>query len=168
MSSRFDKIKEELAKRNSERTSSPLEKWVQKWLPLAHIYDYETEYQVEWFFIDIAFPEIKLAIELDGYEFHKDKAERDKRRDEFLQSCGWRVIRIPSKECWNPKKLAVHLAYIHQILFHGKPIPFGIAELLGEQPRIKDDYMRKEYVVDGVHMMLGTNDRQSKFRKLLE
>jgi very-short-patch-repair endonuclease len=167
MPSIFEKTKEALKKRNAERGISPLERWVQQWLPLAHIYDYETEYQVDYFFLDIAFPNIKLGIELDGYEFHKDKKERDENRDEFLSGKGWTIIRIPSKECWNPRILAFHLKEIHQMLFPNQPIPFGIAELLGEQPRHKEILVRKEHVTGDVHMVLETNERMSKFERIL-
>lgn len=136
MSSRIENLKQRLADRNAEREPSPLENWVCRWMSIAHLYGYETEYQVDWFFIDIAWPDIKLAVELDGYEFHKDKKDRDARRDAFLSERGWRVYRIPSKEAWNPKHLAEHLAIIKGIVDPGSPLPFGLAELLGQERHI--------------------------------
>ncbi len=44
---------------------------------------------------------MKIAIEADGHEFHertKDQAERDKRRDRYLQSDGWKVLRFTGSE----------------------------------------------------------------------
>ena len=45
----------------------------------------------------------KVAIELDGHEFHertKDQAERDKSRDRLLQAAGWHVLRFTGSEVW--------------------------------------------------------------------
>jgi len=48
------------------------------------------------YFLDIALPDKKVDIEIDGEAFHKNK-EKDKQRDDFLKSEGWKVIRIPAK-----------------------------------------------------------------------
>ena len=46
--------------------------------------------------VDAAYPEHKLAIELDGYVWHADRAtfERDRARDNELHSRGWTVLRF--------------------------------------------------------------------------
>lgn len=48
--------------------------------------------------VDFAFPELKLAVELDGEHHHEaDKELRGaQERDEYLKSMGWRVYRIPA------------------------------------------------------------------------
>ena len=58
------------------------------------------QYPEHPFFIDLAFPEIKLAIEADGYEFHSspDQIERDKYRQKRLEQKGWKVIRFTGTE----------------------------------------------------------------------
>lgn len=137
MPSKFEKIKQKLAEQNSKRGQSPLEKWVIKFLEVAQIHDYELEYQVEWFFIDIAWPRLKYGVELDGWEFHKDKLERDKKRDDFLKSHGWKIYRIPSKSAWNPKLLAPYLFAIHKKVYGDKPIAYGLAELLNKKPEAR-------------------------------
>ncbi|TFV79503.1 DUF559 domain-containing protein [Blastococcus sp. CT_GayMR19] len=47
-------------------------------------------------FLDAAWPEVKLAIELDGAAFHgsQEARERDLRRDAALAAMGWLVIRF--------------------------------------------------------------------------
>lgn len=47
-------------------------------------------------FLDAAWPEVKLAIELDGAAFHgsQEARERDLRRDAALAALGWLVIRF--------------------------------------------------------------------------
>lgn len=48
------------------------------------------------YFIDIAFPAQRLAVEIDGREFHSDRAqfEKDRRRQNALVSAGWTVLRF--------------------------------------------------------------------------
>ena len=47
------------------------------------------------YYIDIAFPEAMLAIEIDGREFHGAAAfERDRWRQNDLVASGWRVLRL--------------------------------------------------------------------------
>lgn len=132
MSSRLEKLKEKLRKRNASRDQSPLEKWVLQWLPIAHIYNYKLEHQVEFYFIDVAFLDQKLAVELDGWEFHKDRKDQDEKKDEFLRSRGWSVVRVPSRDAWIPKNLAPYLMKIRSIIYPGDDtVPSGIAEIMG-------------------------------------
>lgn len=51
------------------------------------------------FFLDLAFPDIKLAIEADGFEFHstEEHLKNDKSREEKLKSWGWKVERFTGK-----------------------------------------------------------------------
>jgi len=51
-------------------------------------------------FIDFAYPEQKLAIETDGFDFHRDREsfERDAAKLSFLASRGWRVIHATSRQ----------------------------------------------------------------------
>ncbi len=48
------------------------------------------------YWIDVAFPGLKLAIEVDGWEFHKTKEafENDRWRQNDLVLAGWRVLRF--------------------------------------------------------------------------
>lgn len=48
------------------------------------------------YFLDIAFPEERLVIEVDGYEFHSDREsfERDRERQNDLVADGWIVLRL--------------------------------------------------------------------------
>ena len=50
--------------------------------------------------VDFAYPERKLVIEADGYQFHSDPNawERDRTRDNDLECLGWRVIRVTWKQ----------------------------------------------------------------------
>jgi len=48
--------------------------------------------------MDVAIPEIKLNIEYDGEYWHKNNRDRDYKRDLFLISKGWKIIRIEYKD----------------------------------------------------------------------
>jgi very-short-patch-repair endonuclease len=49
--------------------------------------------------VDFANPAMKIALELDGKDFHKDKS-KDQQRDVALAEAGWTVFRITGKEMW--------------------------------------------------------------------
>lgn len=51
--------------------------------------------------LDVAHPERRVAIEVDGNS-HKarDRRRADTRKDEFLQGLGWTVIRLTNRESW--------------------------------------------------------------------
>jgi len=46
--------------------------------------------------VDIAFPQLRLAIEIDGWAFHhtQDRFQRDRRKQNDLVSLGWTVLRF--------------------------------------------------------------------------
>lgn len=46
--------------------------------------------------VDFTWPDRRVAVEVDGYEFHcgRPAFERDRRRDTVLTGAGWRVLRI--------------------------------------------------------------------------
>lgn len=52
--------------------------------------------------VDFAFIKPKIAIEVDGHDYHSSKDQRayDAKRDRFLQSEGWKVIRFTGSEVY--------------------------------------------------------------------
>jgi very-short-patch-repair endonuclease len=46
--------------------------------------------------VDFVWPEHKLVVEVDGYQFHGHRSafERDRKKDQILIAAGYRVIRI--------------------------------------------------------------------------
>src|SRR5882757_9694859 len=48
------------------------------------------------FRLDVAFPELRLDIEVDGWAYHRTKEQRqaDAERDNLLMQAGWRVLRF--------------------------------------------------------------------------
>ena len=57
------------------------------------------EYSVFPYFIDFAFINEKLAVEIDGSQhLEEDRKNRDKKKDALLLSKGWKVLRIAANE----------------------------------------------------------------------
>ena len=56
------------------------------------------QYPAMGFFLDFANPAVKVALEMDGKEWHNK--EKDLARDKKLYSAGWRVFRVPGRECY--------------------------------------------------------------------
>ena len=58
------------------------------------------QYEIHPYHIDFALPPHKIAIEIDGHEYHKTKEQRrhDAQRDCFLIKEGWKVIRFTGSE----------------------------------------------------------------------
>lgn len=56
----------------------------------------EIQHIVGVFRLDISFPEIKLAIECDGYKYHsgENKIQQDKYRQKRLEELGWKFERF--------------------------------------------------------------------------
>ncbi|GMU63087.1 MAG: hypothetical protein AMXMBFR34_48500 [Myxococcaceae bacterium] len=87
------------------RTPTDAERRLWPWLR-AHRFNgakFRRQHPVGRYFADFAAPHLKLIIELDGGG-HTDpeQAAHDTRRDAYLQSLGWKILRF-----WN-----------HDVLFH--------------------------------------------------
>jgi hypothetical protein len=52
------------------------------------------------FFVDIAIPDLKLGIEIDGPS-HKDREAEDEMRDEWLNMQGWIILHFSNDEVWS-------------------------------------------------------------------
>jgi very-short-patch-repair endonuclease len=99
-----NKMRESLYKNGSCKTSVQQRKVYNM---LSEIYgNCELNYPVSNCSLDclIIVNDLKINIEYDGWYWHKDKQERDRRRDEFLKSQGYKILRIkagrmiPTKE----------------------------------------------------------------------
>ena len=58
--------------------------------------------------IDFAFPNQRLAVEVDGFEFHGDREafERDRVRNSRLAALGWRVVQVTSRQLDDERRVA--------------------------------------------------------------
>ena len=67
----------------------------------------QTNVLIEGIEVDCAWPDKRLVVELDSYEFHRTRAtfERDRQRDRRLAAAGWTVIRVTWRDLDEPGAL---------------------------------------------------------------
>lgn len=65
------------------------------------------QYPVPPYRVDIYIPSVKLIVECDGAEFHKDYA-KDQKREDFLRKKGYNVIRFTGKEIYHEPYRCLH------------------------------------------------------------
>jgi len=92
-------------KRNGNRS------WPERWFEKViqnEFDDKNVEYELGCgrYWIDFAWCDKQKAIEIDGDQHLRwDRSESDRRKDEFLKSKGWQILRIKWKEAYaDPKK----------------------------------------------------------------
>ncbi len=59
--------------------------------------------------LDQSWPELRIALEYDGYEAHQDRGTQDSRRDEDLGRRGWITIRARAADLRDPSRLLAEL-----------------------------------------------------------
>lgn len=90
---------------NEKRTGSPIEEQMffalsENSLTFGRV---RTQWLVGPYRIDLAFPDVLLAIECDGRAFHSSPAqvEHDMHRTNYLSNLGWKVIRFRGTEIYS-------------------------------------------------------------------
>jgi len=75
--------------------------------------EYIQEYAVGIYSIDFAWPNKKLAIEIDGeqHDRFEEYKQRDIRKDQLLKENNWVVLRIKWKDMYNDPKRWIQIAY---------------------------------------------------------
>lgn len=78
--------------------------------------NYIREYPFGIYSIDFAWPQKKLAIEIDGeqHERFKEYKERDVKKDKYLSENGWKVIRINWNKFFNNTKY--YISYCNEFI----------------------------------------------------
>ncbi|HEV2784208.1 MAG TPA: DUF559 domain-containing protein [Actinophytocola sp.] len=59
--------------------------------------------------LDLAWPDLRVALEYDGYEAHEGRAEADAERDRRLAGRGWVVIRVRARDLSKPDRVLAEL-----------------------------------------------------------
>jgi very-short-patch-repair endonuclease len=74
--------------------------------------NYDYDLQVGHYAIDFAWQKKKLYIEIDGQQHERDERQKasDIKKDEFLTKRGWKVLRIPWKQCFKNTKMWIKIA----------------------------------------------------------
>lgn len=75
--------------------------------------EYENEYPIGVYSADFCWPHLKKIIEVDGdqHQRFEEYKERDKRKDEFLISEGYQVLRVIWKEMYNNPREKIKECY---------------------------------------------------------
>lgn len=99
--------------------NTPIERYMANAMSNVDLPIVEEQYKVGTKRVDFAYPEQKLAVECDGYKWHKqdkEQIEKDIERDKYLAKKGWRVlhfsgvqIRRNIKGCINEIKEALFI-----------------------------------------------------------
>lgn len=68
----------------------------------------------ERFRLDLSNPELRIAIEYDGFWHSTDKKRHraDRRKDDVLHELGWRVVRVADRDLWNPTNFLGRLVHV--------------------------------------------------------
>lgn len=106
-------------KDRKDKSPSYAEKYFIDLFNNENILNWEREYKVGMWFIDFAFIDKKIALEIDGKQHKlKERKESDDRKDEFLKNNGWNVFRIkwfnPSQK--NKEKLYFQIEEFKKLL----------------------------------------------------
>ena len=72
----------------------------------------QTNVLIEGKEVDVVWPDRRLIVELDSWEYHRTRAnfEDDRRRDRRLAAQGWTVLRVTWRDLDEPGRLAAELA----------------------------------------------------------
>ncbi|GAI92126.1 unnamed protein product, partial [marine sediment metagenome] len=74
---------------------TPIEKYMANAMINTNLPIAEEQYKIGTRRVDFAYPGQKLAVECDGYKWHKqdkEQIEKDIERDKYLAKKGWRVL----------------------------------------------------------------------------
>ncbi|MGB5099046.1 MAG: tetratricopeptide repeat protein [Methanothrix sp.] len=77
---------------------------------LGYITSFIPQYELSGYRLDFAIPNRKIAIEIDGYNFHKTKEQMnyDYKREQSLERLGWRVFRFTGSQVFKNSEKCVH------------------------------------------------------------
>jgi hypothetical protein len=99
----------------SPRAESPTESWtrlllIEQGFPLPEVnFSILSPAGQEIFRLDLAWPELRIAVEYDGHAFHAGREEHDEARDENLRRRGWIVVHAKAADLADPTRFLAEL-----------------------------------------------------------
>lgn len=105
-------LRRHLLVESRDRPWSPAERAAHRALRGAGIHGWRTNLRLDTpvgtVFADLAFPALRLIIEIDGWAHHSSRAsfQRDRRRDRALALVGWVSVRFAASELDDPERFA--------------------------------------------------------------
>ncbi|TNC20704.1 DUF559 domain-containing protein [Amycolatopsis alkalitolerans] len=71
--------------------------------------------------LDLAWPELRIGVEYDGYEAHEGRDDYDSERDRRLAGRGWRIVRVRKEDLAEPARFLAEL----RLAFSERRYPLG-------------------------------------------
>lgn len=93
------------------KADSPPESWIRLIVVEAGFPVPEAQYEIcsvdgrLVYLLDLAWPELRIALEYDGFAAHEDRKAYDAERDERLAGRGWIVLRARAEDLRDPSRL---------------------------------------------------------------
>ncbi len=83
---------------------------VEAGLPIPVVqYEINTVDGRKLYVLDLAWPELRIALEYDGYATHEDRRDYDAERDARMTARGWITIRATAADLRDPRRLLAEL-----------------------------------------------------------
>ena len=104
----------EVLRRSTDLADSPMESRIRVAIEDAGLPLPVLQHRVGPYLLDLAYPELKIAVEYDGREhLIPARARRDLRRQAYLTAAGWTVLRFPaSVVLYEPWKIAADVGWV--------------------------------------------------------
>jgi very-short-patch-repair endonuclease len=97
----------EVLRRSSPLADSPMESRIRIAIEDGGLPRPVLQYRVGPYVLDLAYPELLLALEYDGaHHLTPERAFRDLRRQAYLSAAGWEVLRFAAKDVFRPRLIA--------------------------------------------------------------
>jgi hypothetical protein len=109
-----------------EVTVSPMETRIRVAIHRYGLPPPQLQFPVGPFLLDLAYPEIRLAIEYDGRDHRTaERAIRDLRREAYVTRRDWEVLRLPAATVFSPREVAIRVR--RELVARGAvdPTPIG-------------------------------------------
>jgi hypothetical protein len=108
------------------RSGSPMETRIRVAIHRYGLPPPQLQFPVGPFLLDLAYPEIRLAIEYDGRDHRTaERAIRDLRREAYVTRRDWDVLRLPAGTVFSPREVAIRVH--RELVVRGAvdPTPIG-------------------------------------------
>ena len=107
------------------RSGSPMETRIRLAIHRYGLPTPELQHPVGPYFLDLAYPHVRLGVEYDGRDHRTaDRALRDLRREAYLTRKGWDLLRLRTSSVFHPREVAVrvHRELVSRGAVDGSPV----------------------------------------------
>lgn len=133
---------------------------------LKYVSEYDTYEETNRnFSIDIAFPDIKIGIEINGNQhYNKDGTLKKyyQKRHDIIESCGWKLLEIHYSSCFNEESIKNIITYYEQPDYT-KYFENNLKRENKEKLKLEKEYIKHCKIKEKVQKILESNIDFSKF-----